>query len=88
MLELIRTRFDARNPVTSIELVDLLQTHRQISISSDTVRHAIRNLETVKSLLGTPMKVDRVTVKREERQWCFEQLWAELAGVRRGFTQR
>jgi hypothetical protein len=76
MLELIRTRFDARNPVTYPKLVDLLQIHHQISISSDTLRHAIRNLDTVKSVIGIPMEANRAAVNPEEIQTWFQQLAA------------
>jgi hypothetical protein len=47
MVEGISTRFEARNPITYAELVDLLQIHHQVSIASDTLRHVIRNLDTV-----------------------------------------
>jgi hypothetical protein len=72
MLDLIHSRFEDRKPITDIEMVDLLQIHHQIhhqmSISSDTLHHTIRNLEAVKSVIGTPMELERVAVDAAEIQ--------------------
>jgi hypothetical protein len=86
MLELIPPGFDARNRVIYPETVDVLQIHHQISICSDTLPHAIRNLDTVKAIIDTPMEADRTAVNPEERQAWFERLAAEVAGVSRGFV--
>jgi hypothetical protein len=62
-----------------------LQIHPQISISSDTLRHAIRNLDTVNSVIGTRMEAKRVAVNPEEIEAWFEQLATEIGGVPWGF---
>jgi hypothetical protein len=85
MVNLIHSRFEARTSITYVELMDLLQTHHEVSICSDTLRHTIRNLDTVKSVIGIPMEAERVAVDPAEIQAWFEELAAEVADLPRDF---
>jgi hypothetical protein len=86
MLDLTRSRFESRNPITDAELLDLLQTHHDVSLSADTLRHIIRNLEGVKSVIGIPMEAERVSVDPAEIEAWFTELAAEVADVPRDFV--
>jgi hypothetical protein len=48
--------------LTYAELLDVLQYHFSIVISADTLRHRLRNIESVKSRLGIPMEAERAAV--------------------------
>jgi hypothetical protein len=57
--------------------MDLLQ----ISISSGTGRNAIRNPDTVKSVICTRTEANRAAVNPKEIEAWFEQPRAEIAAV-------
>jgi hypothetical protein len=86
MINLVHSRFEARKPITDVELMDLLQIHHQVSIASDTPRHTIRNLEAVKPVISRPKEAERVVVDPAEIQAWFEELAGEVADVPRDFV--
>lgn len=86
MVDLTRDRFESRNPVTYPELLDLIQAHYDVSLCADTLRHIIRNLDAIKSVLGIPMERERVAVDPAEIEAWFRNLAAEVAGVPRDFV--
>jgi hypothetical protein len=63
---LIRTRFKERKPITSAEVLDSLQYDRQVVLTADTLRHIIRQMESVETIVGQPMEAERVAVNPNE----------------------
>jgi hypothetical protein len=59
MPNLIHFRFKAQKPMTYFSLVDPLQIHHQVSISSDTLHHRIKDKGTVKSVIGVAIEAER-----------------------------
>jgi hypothetical protein len=51
----VAERFEARNPITYAELLDLLEYHDSIAISADTLRHGINAIDSLKTVTGTAM---------------------------------
>jgi hypothetical protein len=63
---LIRTRFEEQKPITYVEVLDSLQYDCQVVLTADTLRHIIRHMESVKTIVGQPMEAERVAVNPEE----------------------
>jgi hypothetical protein len=85
-LKLVRTRFDARNPVTYTVLGDRLEIHDQVSISSDTLSYAIRNLDAVNSVIGILIDAEIAAVDSPETQVRIERLAANVAVIPQRFV--
>jgi hypothetical protein len=52
MTDLITTRFREQNPIRDAEILDTLQYARGITLSGDSLRHRVRGMPTVKSVIG------------------------------------
>jgi hypothetical protein len=58
-------RFQSNNRLSYPRLLDALQYDFGIVISAAALRYRIRNIESVKSLLGIPTEAERVAVPRQ-----------------------
>jgi hypothetical protein len=65
------------------ELLDALQYHFGVVISADTLRHRIRNIESVKSLLDIPSQAERLAVDRARLADWYADFGRRIAAVRR-----
>jgi hypothetical protein len=54
----VTERFQVRNSITDTELLDLLEYHHSIAISADTLRHRINAIDSLKTVIGTPMEAE------------------------------
>jgi hypothetical protein len=84
MTDLI-TRFREQNPITYAELLDTLQYTRSITLSADFLRHRVRGMPTVKSLIGVPTESERVAVDPGEIEAWFNKLEEKVQGIPRAF---
>jgi hypothetical protein len=82
----VAERFQWNNPISYPELLDVLQYHFRIVISADTLRHRIRNIDSVKSLLGIPTEAERVAVDCATLAEWNADLGRRIAGVPRQFV--
>jgi hypothetical protein len=48
----VRERYEASTALSDMELLDLLQYHHYIVMSADTLRHRIRSMSSVRSVVG------------------------------------
>jgi hypothetical protein len=79
----VAERFQSNDPLSYSELLDVLQYHFGIVISADTLRHRIRNIESVKSLVGIPTEAERVGVDGATLTEWYADLGQRIAGVPR-----
>jgi hypothetical protein len=86
MMDLITSRFAERKPITYAEIVDLLQYQHNLIITADSLRHIIRDMEGIKSIIGIPMEAERVAVDPTEIEAWFRELAIEVAGIPRAFV--
>jgi hypothetical protein len=86
MTDLITTRFRERNPITYAELLDTLQYTREITLSGDSLRHIVRGMPTVKSVIGVPTESERVSVDPGEIEAWFNKLEEKVQGIPRAFV--
>jgi hypothetical protein len=82
---LVAERFQLNNPLTYAELLDVLEYHFSIVSSADTLRHRLRIIESVKSLLGSPTEAERVAVDLAALAEWYADLGRRIAGMRRQF---
>jgi hypothetical protein len=82
----VAERFQSNNPLTYAELLDVLQYHFSIVISADTLRHRLRNIESVKPLLGIPTEAERVAVDPAALAEWYADLGRRIAGMPRQFV--
>jgi hypothetical protein len=85
MRDLIVQRFEEHNPITYAELLDTLQYAHNVILSGDSLRHIVRGMPTVKSVIGVPTESERVAVQPEHIEAWFERLEQSVAGVPRAF---
>jgi hypothetical protein len=52
----VRERYEAHTALSYMELLDLLQYHHSIVLSIDTLRHRVRPMPSVRSVLRVPME--------------------------------
>jgi hypothetical protein len=81
----VRERYEAHTALSYIELPDLLQYHHSIVMSADTLRHRIRSMPSVRSVLGVPMESERVAVDPAVLDEWFRDLAQRVEGVPRQF---
>jgi hypothetical protein len=86
MRDLIVQRFEEHNPITYAELLDTLQYAHNVILSGDSLRHIVRGMPTVKSVIGVPTESERVAVQPEHIEAWFERLEQSVAGVPREFV--
>jgi hypothetical protein len=82
----VAERFQSNNLLSNPELLDALQYHFGIVISADTLRHRIRSIKSVKSLLGIPTEAERVSVDGATLAEWYADLGRRIAGVPRQFV--
>jgi hypothetical protein len=70
-----------RKPVTYFEILDALQYRCATVCSSDTLRHHIRTIETVKTVVGVPMEAQRVAVNPDDIAEWFTILEEKVRGI-------
>jgi hypothetical protein len=56
MVDLIISRVGEHHPVTYAELLDLRQYAHEVVISGETLRHIVRNMPQIKSIVGVLMR--------------------------------
>ena len=84
--ELVDSRTQQRNPVTYPELLDLLESQHRVVLSADTLRHVIRNMDSVKTITGYPMEAERVAVNPDDISAWFNRLGSIVEGIPREFV--
>jgi hypothetical protein len=84
--DLVHSRTLQRNPITDSELLDLLESQHQVVLCADTLRHVIRNMDSVKTIVGRPMEAERVAVNPDEISAWFDRLRTIVDGIPRGFV--
>jgi hypothetical protein len=83
--EVVYERYEARKPITSAELLDLLQYRHSVIISSDTLRHLVHHASTVKSIIGISIEEERVQLDPAVIANWYADLARRIAGVHRQF---
>jgi hypothetical protein len=83
--KMIEDGYSQRKPVTYFEILDALQYRCRTVISSDTLRHIVRALPGVKTVIGVPMEAERTAVDPAEIDRWFDDLTREIEGVPRQF---
>jgi hypothetical protein len=83
--KMIEDGYSERKPVTYFEILDALQYRCKTSISSDTLRHIVRTLPGVKTVIGVPMEAERARVDPAEIDHWFDDLTRAIEGVPRKF---
>jgi hypothetical protein len=83
---LVNSRTLERNPITYAELLDLLESQHQVVLCADTLRHAIRKMDSVKTIIGRPMEAERVAVNPDEISAWFDRLRSIVDGIPREFV--
>jgi hypothetical protein len=83
---LITARFREHNPITYAELLDTLQYTREITLSGDSLRHIVRGMPTVKSVIGIPTESERVAVDPEQIDAWLTKLEEKVQGIPRAFV--
>jgi hypothetical protein len=86
MVDLIALRCNECRPITYTELLDTLQYDHETVLSSDTLRHIVRNLPQVKSIVGIPMESERVAVDPEAILAWYGEVAVAIEGVPRRFV--
>jgi hypothetical protein len=66
MIEFVNTRCAEQNPVTYAELLDGLEYDHGIIMSGDSLRHIVRSMTTLKSVVGIPKDSERLAVDASE----------------------
>jgi hypothetical protein len=66
MPKLIQAGDAAKNPITHAERLDILHDKHGIAIFSDTLRHLIRSLDSMKSVIWIAIEAERVAVDSED----------------------
>jgi hypothetical protein len=67
-------------------LFDLLQNKYEIVTCADTLRHIIRNMASVKIIIGRPMEAKQVAVNPDEISAWFNHLGASVDRITREFV--
>jgi hypothetical protein len=84
--QLINDRFHAHQPITYAEILDLLQYHHSTVLSSESLRHIIRNMPSVKSAIGIPTEAERVSVDPTAIDQWYAELERRVTGIPRQFV--
>jgi hypothetical protein len=85
MVKLVTRRVQEDRAITYAELLDRLQSSHEIVISGDTLRHVVRNMSQIKSIIGVPMESERVDVDPAALTAWFDELEAKIEGIPRQF---
>jgi hypothetical protein len=72
-------------PVIYFQILDAFQYRCQTVISSDTLRHTVRNMPGVKTVTGVPMETERAAVDPAEIHHWFADLTRAIESVPREF---
>jgi hypothetical protein len=83
--DLVHERFHQQKPITFAELLDTLQYQHSVVVSLDYLRHVIRRLDTVKTVVGIPMESDRVAVDPAVLTEWYRSLAEKIQEVPRRF---
>jgi hypothetical protein len=86
MAELVTSHVRERRPLTYAELLDLLQYNHRIILSGDTLRHIVRDMPQIKSIVGTPMEAERVAVDPATIEDWYRVLAETIDGIPREFV--
>jgi hypothetical protein len=81
----VKERYEARAAISYSELLDLLQYRHATVVSSDTLRHRIRSMPSVRSVPGIPTEAGRVVVGSEIIMERYRALATKIEGVPRAF---
>jgi hypothetical protein len=84
--QLINDRFFAHQPITYAEILDLLQYNYNIVLSSESLRHILRNMPSVKSAIGIPMEAERVSVDPAVIDQWYTELERRVTAIPRQFV--
>jgi hypothetical protein len=86
LVNLVNSRFHERKPISYSELLDLLQYDHHFAISADTLRHIVKSMDSIKTVIGIPMEAERVAVDPGEILAWFDRLRNVVDGVPREFV--
>jgi hypothetical protein len=86
MSEFVHTRCAEHNPVTYAELLDGLECDHGIIMSGDSLRHIVRSMTTLKSVVRILKDSKRLAVDASEINACYNILSDKLMGVSRRFV--
>jgi hypothetical protein len=79
--EMINDRFEKKNPITIVELIDYIQYNFHATVTDDTMRHFISHFKGVQTVVGIPTEAERVeTSDSEIKQW-YQELSALIKGI-------
>jgi hypothetical protein len=78
---LIMKRFEAKDPVTIVELIDHIQYMFNITVSDDTMRKFVHRFPGVQTILGLPMDICRVQTSDEEIKHWYDELAPLLTAI-------
>jgi hypothetical protein len=84
--DLVRSRFREQSPITYSEFLHLLQYQHGILICADILRHMIRNIASVKTIIGCTMETERVSVNPDEISVWFKRVSSIVDGIPREFV--
>jgi hypothetical protein len=86
MENLVVTRLNEHRPITYPELLDMLQYAHNIVISGNTLRHIVRRMANIKTIIGVPMESERVHVDPAAIDAWFDDLERRVHAIPRGFV--
>jgi hypothetical protein len=66
MIESVHTRCAEHNPVTYAELLDSLESYDWVILSGNSLRHIVRSMTTLKSVVRIPMDSARLDVEASQ----------------------
>ena len=81
IIEVVRTQFEQKTPVTYDFLYEALQKKFNVRVKSDTLRHFCRSIKEIKAIDGFPMEKERVQVRREDIEQYYRELAEYLANI-------
>jgi hypothetical protein len=79
--EVVHVRCAEHNPVTYAELLDGLEYDHGIIMSGDSLRHIVRSMTMLKSVVGIPKDSERPAVDAPEIDALYDILAEKLLGV-------
>jgi hypothetical protein len=86
MIEFVDTRCAEHNPVTSAERLDSLEYDHGVLMSGGSLRHIVRSMTILKSVVEIPKDSERLAVDASEIDAWYNILSEKLIGVSRRFV--
>jgi hypothetical protein len=84
---LVVARTGEWNPVTSAEILELIELRFEVALSGDPLRHVIYGMaDFIKPVVGRPMEEERIQVDNKEILLFCRRLATAIDGVPRQFV--